>query len=98
MKQWHEFDSSLNAPVDRKCLPAQKDKEKIPREGKATKKDYIQGNMDMNYEFFKSRVQARLQWNSIFKMLREKSLQPWILELVKWYILHQLMQNKDIHA
>lgn len=53
-----------------------KDKKKIPREGRATKKDYIQDNMDMNYDFLKIRVQARPQWNSIFKMLREKSLQP----------------------
>lgn len=98
MKQWHDFDSSLNAPVDRKCLPAQKDKKKIAREGRATEKDYIQGNTDMNHDFLKTRVQARPKWNSIFKMLRDKNPQPWILELVKWYILQKLRQNKDIHA
>ena len=46
---------------------------KIPRVGRETKKDYIQGNTDLNYDFLKIRVQARPQWNSIFKMLRQKN-------------------------
>lgn len=50
-----EYDSSLNAPVDRECLPSQKDKQKLLREGRAKKKDYIQGNMDTTYDFLKTK-------------------------------------------